>query len=106
MPAVRRRTAWKPLPLISSLLLGSLQPLEGGAVLRGCLTKVTTWGHCDFAQSRMSTIWPRPRAHCLTPPPQRSLQGIEGLALGPELVPWHVRECRQGEVNVKCLGQR
>ena len=73
------------------------------AMLRGCLTKVTAWGHCDFAQSRLSTIWPRPQACCPAPPPQKSLQGVEGLALGLGFVPWHVRECRQDEENIKCL---
>lgn len=97
------RTAWKPPLFLSFLLFGSLQPLGVGAMLRGCLTKVTTWGHCDFAQSRLSTIWPRPQAHCPAPPPQKSLQGVEGLALGLGPVPWHVRECRQDEVNIKCL---
>lgn len=101
----------KLLPFLSSLLLGSLQPtphwpLEGGALFRGRLPKVATWSRCDFTRRRLSTAWPWPQAHCPTPPsPQKSLQGVGGLAPGPVFVPRHIRECRQGEMNIKCPGR-
>lgn len=68
--------------------------------------QMTTWGHCT-AQEGLSTIGSALRpgwAWLCSLSSWKSLQGVEGLALGLGLVAWHVRECRH-EVNIKCLHQ-
>lgn len=42
------------------------------------------WHHLKEAEHSLA----RPQAHCPTPPPQKSLQGVEGLALSLVFVPW------------------
>lgn len=56
-------------------------PRKGGSMFRGCLTKATTWGHCDFARRRLSTVWPGPRPLPDSSSSSQELQGIKSLAV-------------------------
>ena len=101
---------WTPFPPLSYLGLRSTVPtcwsLEGGAVFRRCLTKVATWGHCDFAHRRLSRVWP---AWAPGPLPDSSSSAEEPA--GRALRVWHPGWCwcsgpgTGGGRDSQCLAQ-